>query len=389
MTKPPMRAHDLIVMPRLGSPTVSPDGVYAVYSVTYTDPDTLTRAPRHYLLDLRTPGSAPREFELGLAGHSLSFGPDNFLYFISSEHPDEEAEPRSRVWRIALEGNGNVTSPIPVADVPGTEIAGFKIAPSGDKIALWAAVGRNCKRFGCVPGREERGSGRLYVGDGGFYRHWDHWVEPDLINRVFVFDLMDGEAVGDGVAVDGGKGIGNTPTKPFGGAEDIAWAPDGSGVYFVARRADDAEPTSTDLDIYWSDLSSDAAVELTAENQAHDSNPAPSPDGKTLAYLAMDRPGYESDRMVVHLRNLETGEVRALTSATDLSFDGIAWSDDGKSIFATALDVLDVPAFRIDPKTGDVRELNLIAGNEAHIGNLTPIVGDRIVFTRDSIGVAP
>ncbi|MEM1053536.1 MAG: S9 family peptidase, partial [Pseudomonadota bacterium] len=47
------------------------------------------------------------------------------------------------------------------------------------------------------------------------------------------------------------------------------------------------------------------------------------------------------------------------------------------------------PAFRIDPKTGDVRELNLIAGNEAHIGNLTPIVGDRIVFTRDSIGVAP
>lgn len=388
VTKPPMSARDLITMPRLGSPTVTSDGRYAVYSVTYTDPQTLERAPMHYLLDLTVSGSVPVEFDLGLSGHSLTFGPDDFLYFLSSKHTDEEAEPRSRLWRVALEANGNVAGPMPVADIPGTDIAGFKVAPSGDKIALWAEIGRDCPRFGCVPEDQAKGSGRLYQGDAGFYRHWDHWVEPGLLSRVFVFGLEDGEVVGDGVPVDGGMGIGNTPIKPFGGAEDIAWAPDGSGLYFVARRSDAKEPTSTDLDIYWSDLSGAVPTDLTNTNEAHDSSPAPSPDGKHLAYLAMARPGYEADRMVVHLRDLESGETRALTANTDLSFGSLTWTHDGKALLATASDVLDVPAYRIDPESGSVQELNLIAGNEAHIGALTSLPGDRLLFTRDSIGTA-
>ncbi|MEO1219874.1 MAG: S9 family peptidase [Pseudomonadota bacterium] len=386
VTTPPMTARDLITMPRLGAPTATIDGKYVVYSVTHTDPMTLERAPKHYLLDVSQPSSAPVEIELGLAGHSLKFGPDDFLYFISSEHIDDDAEPQARVWRVALEANGNVTGPMVVADIFDVDIAGFKLAPSGDKIALWTDMGRSCERFGCLPNSETMGSGRLYEGDGGFYRHWDQWVEPELLNRVFVFGLEDGQVVGDGVAADGGIGIGNTPTKPFGGGEDIAWAPDGSGLYFVARKADTNEPTSTDLDIYWSDLSGGVPVELTAANEAHDSGPAPSPDGKTLAYLAMDRPGYESDRMVVHLRDLATGETRKLTANTDLSFGGVSWSKDGMSLFATSTDVLDVPAYRIDPRSGAVSELNLIAGNEAHIGNVTPLTGDRLLFTRDSIG---
>ena len=388
VNKPPMTAHDLVTMPRLGSPVVTKDGRYAVYSVTHTDADTLERAPKHYVLDLSQPGNAPAEFELGLSGHSMAFGPDDFLYFVSSEHTDAEEEPRSRVWRVALEANGNVTGPMPVADIPGTDIAGFKIAPSGDKIALWADIGRNCKRFGCVPEDTRTGSGRLYEGDGGFYRHWDQWAEPELLSRVFVFGLENGEVVGDGVPADGGNGIGNTPTRPFGGGEDIAWAPDGSGLYFVARRSDALEPTSTNLDIFWSDLSGEEPTIVTKANTAHDSGPAPSPDGKTLAYLAMERANYESDRMVVHLRDLESGETRALTQTTDLSFGGLTWSHDGSYLLATATDVLDVPAYRIDPQSGAVSELNLIAGNEAHIGGLTPLPGDRLLFTRDSIGAA-
>ncbi|WP_416830537.1 MAG: prolyl oligopeptidase family serine peptidase [Erythrobacter sp.] len=389
--KAPMTARDLIVMPRLGAPTVTPSGQYAVYSVTYTDPETLRRSPLHYLLDLKTPGADPVEINLGIAGFSLAFGPDNFLYFLSYDHPDESREERARVWRVALEANGNVTGPMPVADIPGTDIAGFSIAPTSDKIALWAEVARDCERFGCESDERTIGSGRLYDGDAGFYRHWDRWTQPGVFNRVFVFELENGKAVGDGVALDGGDSegafVGNTPTMPFGGGEDIAWAPDGSGVYFVARRADAKEPGSTDLDIYWSDLTGAAPVELTVANEAHDSSPAASPDGKTLAYLAMARPGYESDRLVVHLRDLQTGETRALTQDTDLSFGGLSWSADGSHLLATASKVLDTPAFRIDPQTGAVTELNLMAGAEAHIGNLTSLPGGQLLFTRDSIGV--
>ncbi|MAY20702.1 MAG: peptidase S9 [Erythrobacteraceae bacterium] len=391
VTTPPMSARDLVTMPRLGSPTVNAAGKYAVYSVTYTDPETLKRSPKHYLLDLTTPGATPVEIDLGIAGSGLTFGSDDWLYFLSSQSTDDNAETRTRVWRVALEANGNVTGPMVVADIPGTNIDGFKLSPTLDAIALWAEIARDCEAFGCDDEVEATGTGRLYEGDAGFYRHWDTWAKPGHYNRVFVFGLEDGQAVGDGTPLDGGDAegalVGDTPTKPFGGGEDIAWAPDGSGVYFVARRAGADEPMSTDLDIYWSDMTGAAPVELTVANTAHDSTPAPSPDGKWLAYLAMERPTYEADRLVVQLRNLETGETRALTQDTDLSFGGLSWSADGSYLLATAADVLDTPAFRIDPKTGAVTKLNLIAGNEAHIGNVTPLAGDRILFTRDSIGV--
>jgi len=125
----PMSAEDFVTMPRLGGPTVTPYGRYAVYSVTETDPETYERAAKHYLLDLVQPGAQPIALNLGVDAYSLTFGADNFLYFLSNEHTDENAEKRARVWRVALEGNGNVTGPIPVADISGTDIAGFKVAP--------------------------------------------------------------------------------------------------------------------------------------------------------------------------------------------------------------------------------------------------------------------
>ncbi|QFT76388.1 S9 family peptidase [Erythrobacter sp. THAF29] len=386
----PMSAKDLITMPRLGGASVAMDR-YAIFSVTETDPETLKRTPKHYVLDLDERGAEPVAFDLGVRANSLAFGPDNFLYFLSSEHPDENQEARSRLWRAAIEANGNVTGPMLVADIPGTDIAGFKVSPTGDSIALWSEIARDCPRFGCEPTSEATGTGRLYDGAHGFFRHWDRWIEPGVYNRVFVFGMEDGKVVSDGVPLDGTDpetGItGNTPTMPFGGGEDIAWAPDGSGVYFVARKANGAEPTSTNLDIYWSDLSGAAPTNLTDANQAYDSSPAPSPDGRYLAYVAMARPGYESDRTVIHLRDLATGEVRALTQDVDLSFGGLTWSADGSYLLATAADVLDTPVFRIDPETGETTKLDLMAGNEAHIGNLVPLPGNRLLFTRDSIGV--
>ena len=390
VTATPMSARDLITMPRLGGAIVAMDR-YAVFSVTETDPDTLERSSAHYILDLENEGADPVAFDLGLAAYSLAFGPDDFLYFLSSDHTDEMQEPRSRLWRASVEGNGNVTGLTLVADIPGTDIAGFKIAPTGDAVALWAEIARDCPRFGCEPESGPTGTGRLYDGDAGFFRHWDRWIEPGVYNRVFVFGLEDGKVVGDGAPVDGidpETGItGNTPTMPFGGGEDIVWASDGSGVYFVMRESNGKEPISTDHDIYFSDLSGTAPTVLTGANEAVDTGPAPSPDGRYLAYLAMDRPGYESDRLVVQLRDLATGETRALTQNVDLSFGGLTWSADGSYLLATATDVLDTPVFRIDPETGETTELNLMAGNEAHIGNLVPLSGDRLLFTRDSIGV--
>ncbi|GAB4473694.1 MAG: S9 family peptidase [Erythrobacter tepidarius] len=390
-----MSAQDLVTMPRLGAPAVNPEGTLAVYGVTTTDPETLARQTTHYLLDLMQPGAQPVALRLGIEASAPAFGPDGALYVLSSGHPQGEGvAPRGRVWRIALGKDGKAGPPALVAGFPDVDIAGFRLSPDGKRIALWATVPRDCPTFGCasqpaahLPGP---GTGRLYDGAGGFYRHWDRWATPGRPNRVFVFALENGQAQGEGVPLDGTNPatglVADTPTMPFGGGEDIAFAPDGEAVYFVARLADGAEPGSTNLDIYRSDLTGSAPVLLTADNAATDTAPAPSPDGRYLAWLAMDRPTYEADRLSVRLLDLTTGAVRNLTADTDLSFSSLIWSADGKSLFATAQAVLDTPAFRIDPVSGAVERLDLMAGNEAHIANLVSLPGGRLLFTRDSLG---
>lgn len=391
LDQPAMTATDLVTMPRLGAPIVSPFGRTVVFSVTRTDPDSYDRRAEHYSLDLVQPGAEPKSLSFGMDASSLAFGPGGRIYFLSDHAENGEKNANVRLWRIAFEGGVARGEPELVAGFAGADIAGFKLSPEGSKVALMAALDRDCTSFACGSGPSKTGSGRLYNGEDGFYRHWDSWVEPGVFNRVFVFDLVDGVVSGEGVPLDGADpatGLtGNTPTMPFGGNEDIAWAPDGAGVYFVAREAGREEPTSTDLDIYFSDLSGAPPQVLTGANEAHDSMPVPSPDGTRLAYLAMERPGYESDRMVVHLRNLATGETRALTAETDLSFGSLAWSDRGDYLLATAQSVLDTPLYRIDATTGQVTELDLIAGQEAHIANVTALPGGRLLFTRDSVGV--
>ncbi len=383
----PMQAADLVTMPRLGSPTVSPDGSLAVYSVTTTDAESYARTGQLYVRSLADQDAL--SIPLELEGSSASFGGDGRLYFLA---PGAESE-AAQVWRAMVSADGSVDETSQVTAI-ARGVNGFHVARDGSKIAIWTEIARSCTDVDCddsakpyLPGP---GDGRLYEGDGGFFRHWDAWETPGTYSRVFAFPLEYGRAIGKGVPVDGPLGAGgpsgDTPTAPFGGGEDVAWAPDGSGVYFAAREADSDEPHNVNFDIWWSDLSGDAPTNLTDANEALDLLPTPSPDGQFLAYVAMARPGYEADRQVVMLRDLKSGVTTALTEDFDRSFQSLAWTPDSRWLVATAQDVLDTPAYRIDPRSGAVERLDLMAGNEAHLGNVTPLASGNLLFTRDSIG---
>jgi len=391
----PMSAQDLVVMPRLGQPSVTPDGTAVVYAVTATDPESYSRSATLFLRSLATPDAEPVPLDLQGDASGPAFGADGWLYFLSSREGNGP-EGVNQVWRASLDAGGRLRALAQVTSA-GADVAGFKLSPDASRIAVWGDIARTCPRFGCVetgntslPGP---GNGRLYDARAGFIRHWDHWETPGNYSRVFAFELVDGAAQGEGIALDGpaeaGVLTGDSPSKPFGGGEEIAWAADSSGLYFAARQADAQEPHSTNLDLWWSDLSGAAPVNLTEGNLATDNLPAASPDGRWLAYAAMARPAYEADRMVVWLRDLATGETRALTQDWDRSVASLAWSPDSRYLLATAQDVLDTPAFLIDPQTGDVRRLDLVEGQEAHIGNLAPLGDYGLVFTRDAIANPP
>ncbi len=385
----PMSAQDLVTMPRLGGPATNADSTVAVYPVTVTDPESYKRTSELYVRSLVDPSAAP--IKLDLDAGDARFGGDGWLYYLADDADGGDAA-TSQVWRARIGVDGSVSDTMQVSDL-ARPVNGFAVSRDGARLAIWTDLPRSCATVDCAttvpayaPGP---GSALLFEGDGGLVRHWDHWETPGTFSRVFAFALKDGKVTGEGVAVDGPAETGltgDTPTMPFGGGEDVAFAPDGKSLYFVAREAGAGEPYSTNLNIWRSDLSGSAPTNLTEGNAALDALPTPSPDGQYLAYVAMARPTYEADRQVVMLRDLKTGTTTAVTQAFDRSFATLAWTPDSRWLVATAQDVLDTPAYRIDPRNGAVERLDLMAGNEAHIGNVVPLHGGGLLFTRDSIG---
>ncbi|AOG00728.1 X-Pro dipeptidyl-peptidase family protein [Blastomonas sp. RAC04] len=372
-TARPMTESDLATFNRLGAPAASPDGKWVAYQLTTTDLAANKRSTGLYLLDIAS-RNAQAIAIADSPGHNESapvFARDGqHLYFLSNRSGT------AQVWRVALPTG----EPMQVTS-SATDISGFSLSPDGARLAVWADVKQGCSLEGCADSKAKlAGSGREY--DRLFVRHWDSWREPGTYSRIYAYTLgSDGKAAGAPRSISGSI-EGDAPSKPFGGGEEIAWAADSSAIAFTIRKSDGDEPRSTNLDIVWQPLAEGAAaVNLTQANQATDSLPAASPDGKWLAWAAMARPGYESDRMVVHLRDMKTGKVSKLTEGWDRSAGSIAWGMDSKSLLVTAQDTLEHPVFRIDVPTGKVTRLT----ERGNVANVVPLAGGAMLYTVNSI----
>jgi len=362
----PMTATDMQSIHRLGAPDVSRDGRFAVFTVSTTDWSKNKRVNTLYLLDLTRPGVQPQPVAGAAKGHDAVFGPDGSLWFLMAVGDHDQ------LFRKAIG-----SAPVQVSKFT-RDVSGFKIAPNGNRVVVWADVDLDCSTLACteVPGKKPGGSGRTY--DQLFVRHWDTWAEPGVRSRLFAYDFEGGKLVHE-FPVSGNL-VGDAPTKPFGGAEEISFSPDGRAVYFVLREAGRIEPLSTNLDIFAA-ANSSPAVNLTQANHGTDTLPAISPDGRTLAYASMARAGYEADRQVLMLRDLTTGQVRPLTQAWDRSVDSIEWAPDGRSLLVTAGDTLEEPVFRVDAATGKVTRLT----GDGHYGNVHALPGGAVLATMNSI----
>jgi len=372
----PLTPMDMVMMKRVGAPAVSPDGRWLAYQLRSTDLAANRGRTDLYLLDLKAKGakatlvaSAPDKNESAPA-----FAADGAsLYYLSDASGDDQ------LWKVALDKAGMAGTPVQVTAAHGG-ISGFKLSPAGDKVALWADRPVGAKTLADVaPAKAENaGSGRVY--DKLFVRHWDTWADGQR-SALFVQSLSAGSDPHGAVSVMGPL-IGDTPSKPFGGAEELSWSPDGRTLYFALRDGSGNEAKSTNLDIWSVPADASAApTNLTPANQATDTLPAVSPDGKWLAWAAMKVPGYESDRQVLMLHNIASGEVKALTKGWDRSVASIAWAADGKSLLVTAMDTLDEPMFRVDAASGKVTRLTRLG----YAGNVVPLPGGGAVYTLNSI----
>lgn len=379
----PMTAEDLATLKRMASVAVSPDEKWATFGITETEAETYDRSSGIYLLDLTKSKASPKRIAdtADKSEHSPTFSHDGQrIYYLSDASGSEQ------LWHVSITG-GQGGEPVQASDLK-TDISGYKLSPQGDKIAVWGDIARDCPTFGC--GDQDGGDGNLAAPGPGtgreydalFVRHWSNWETPGNYSRLFTFELNDGKIVGEGNAADGDL-TGDTPSKPFGGGEEIAWTPDGKAIVFALREANRDEPKSTDIDIYGTEAKGGKARPMPHNGDGTDNLPAFAPDDKTFAWAAMARAGYESDRMVVKLmkKSEKRKPPRALTADWDRSVGSISWTPDSEGLIVTAQEVLDHPAFAIDVETGEINRLTK-GGN---VGTTIPLSDGSLIYTMNSL----
>jgi dipeptidyl aminopeptidase/acylaminoacyl peptidase len=264
-----------------------------------------------------------------------------------------------------------------VTDLP-LEVTSAVVSRDGKRIAFSAEVFPDCDGMACTRTRldeigKRKTTARVY--EKLFIRHWDTWKDGRR-SHLFVMPSSGGAAVDVMRGMDA-----DSPSKPFGGTEEYTFTPDGASLVFTARDAGREEAWSTDFDLWVVPVDASAAPRcLTEENPAWDTNPTFSPDGRTLAYLAMQRPGYESDRRRIVLRPWPDGSARVLSEGWDRSPQSIAWSATGRTIHAIADDLGQGSLFAVDVPGGAVRRLV----GEGTVGWVAE-AGDQVLFSMDHL----
>jgi dipeptidyl aminopeptidase/acylaminoacyl peptidase len=368
----PFSAEHLVRLDRVGAPSVSPDGSQVVYTLRKTDMNANKGRVDLWITDVD--GEATRQ----LTGHEANdtdpaWSPDGKqVYFLSSR------DDSSQVWRIALDGG----DAIQVTNLP-MDVGTFRLTADGDRLVVSLQVYLDCEDLACTASRDKAledspTTGAVY--DQLFMRHWDHWLTQKR-SRLFALSLKKGVASGIEPLLLSGEIDADVPSRVWGGNEEYAISADGSSVYFTARIRDGKEPSSTNFDIYSAPMNGDGpTLNLTESNPAWDTQPVLSPDGRSLAYLSMERAGFEADRFRIMIRDLDTGSTRELAQDWDRSPSSIVFSHDGASLYANAQDVGNKTLWRIDTASGSTQKL-------VELGSVSALDSSEqgVVFAKDDL----
>ena len=335
----------LWAMGRIGGVAVSPDAEKVTYTVSYYSVPQNKSNTEIFVMNADGSANAQLTRDEWQENQPAWIKDGKKIAFLSNESGT------SQVWEMNPDGSGRRQ----LTDYAGG-IDGFSFSPDGRKLLFISqvkTVKSTAEKYPDLP----QASGIIV--DSLMYKHWDEWVTT--APHPFVADF-DGEEISNVKDLLEGQPY-ESPMKPFGGIEQLAWSPQSDKIAYTCRKkTGKAYATSTDSDIYLYDLKSDSTVNLCKdypmmyvpgklqpalagapskdilaprkeENRGYDINPQFSPDGRYIAWQSMARDGYESDRnrlMVFDLSEDDPNHIHKCDASFyfDTNVDSYVWASD-------------------------------------------------------------
>ena len=315
-----MTPEALWAMGRIGGMNVSPDGKKVVYTVAYYSvPEN--KSNREVFV-MNADGSDNKQItKTGFAeNEAVWIKGGTKIAFLCNESGS------SQLWEMNPDGTDRKR----LSDYD-KDIEGFAFSPDEKKVLFISQVKTVNSTADKYPDLD-KATGVIIT--DLMYKHWDEWVTT--VPHPFVADF-DGESISNPVDVMEGE-LFESPMKPFGGIEQLAWNTTSDKIAYTSRKKMGKEyAISTNSDIYVYDLNTKQTTNITEENKGYDTNPTYSPDGKSIAWLSMERDGYEADQNRLMVMNLETGEKTFVSKDFDSNVDSYCWSADCKRIYFTGV----------------------------------------------------
>ena len=335
-----MTPEALWAMGRIGACEASADGKQIVYQVGYYS--VKANKSQQKICIINADGTGNTTLTTGTKSETAPAWINGKIAFLCG----------GQLWTMNADGSDR--KQISKTDL---DVEGFLFSPDGTKVILLHSIDFNdiIKKN---PDDLPKATGRLVT--DLMYRHWDHYVES--IQHPFVYDVTSEGIAAKGTDIIEGEPF-ECPMEPFGGMEQLAWSPDSKNIAYTCRKKKGvAYAISTDSDIYLYNIEKGEtknlckpegytepeidptktmkyqavnAKENLKNNVGYDTNPQFSSDGKYIAWLSMERNGYEADRNRLCCYNLATGEKKYLTETFDSNVDEFVWSDtkDAKIYF--------------------------------------------------------
>ena len=331
-----MTPEVLLALGRLSDPQMSPDGKHILYGVSYTSVEENRSVRNLYICNLDgSDNQLLTQSGKSIANARWSSDGKHIAYIKGGQIWTAKVSLKKGKWALSGERQ--------VSDVPAG-VGEFKLSPDQKKVMYISYVKSHVDKP--VDRHADLDKATAYVSDDLMYRHWDHTVLEIPHTFIADFDFGGSEITPDN-SVDilaGEAELYELPTEPFGGLEQLSWSPDGKYIAYSCRKLVGKKYAfSTNTEIYIYNVETGACQVIDMKG-GYDTDPVWSPDGSKIAWISMERDGYEADkqRLMMAYVDWTKGEpmVWGITDATeDFKYNaaGPVWSADSKNIYFNSL----------------------------------------------------